>query len=170
MRIALLAAALLAFVAADAGAQPAAAAPEAEETPITCAEVLNMIALGVPDSIVADSVQAREVAFTPKDVECLRAGGASADVLAAAGVEAADDAPAEAPIDAKAESPAPKPAAEPSPTPGLSVTDEQLRAEMEAFLLFEQLQEETEANEAAKAAEAAKPARADETQTEDDED
>jgi tetratricopeptide (TPR) repeat protein len=84
---------------------------------MSCDDIMNMVSVNVPSSIVISTMQSSGKAFTPADVQCLQSRGAPPDVVAAAqSMGGGAPAPAPAPVAAPVPmAPVPAPVA-PMPT------------------------------------------------------
>lgn len=85
---------------------------------ITCDEIVNMVRVNVPSSIVVTTIQSSGTRFTPADISCLQQAQMPADVVGAANAQAAM-APAPAPMQPMPGQPMPAPVA-PAPLPPLA--------------------------------------------------
>lgn len=56
---------------------------------MTCDEIMNMVTLNIPSSIVVQTMQGSGQKFTAQDIQCLQSKGAPADIVAAARAQSA---------------------------------------------------------------------------------
>ena len=84
---------------------------------MSCDDIMNMVSVNVPSTIVISTMQGSGTQFTGNDVQCLQSRGAPPDVVAAAQAQMGAPAPAPTPVPATPTPVAPMPTPMPAPVP-----------------------------------------------------